>query len=495
VHAGSEAKFTQNYSDIAKIAGLSPDLKGEDLLHAVQLWMEQRTNWLLVLDNADDLKIFKNLYSVRQDDRDHSRSPELLRFVPKSPSGMVIWTSRDGAILGSLVGVGRGVEVGLMTGQESWKLFQKLGGESDIEGPSAEGPSESEDQLLKLLERLPLAIAQAAAYIRKTKVSIQQYLVFFKESDSRQSKLLSREFEDVHRSDVPNSVMHTWLISMRHIAQESPCGEKILNTIAFFDNQGLPFEFLRAAAGSSFSEDEVLLAAGRLTEYSFLQAQRMTDEGLPAYEQHRLVQLATRRSLTTTQTRSFSGRALEVVVNLFPSGDHETWSSCKLYLPHALKAVGWLEAEGFNDQAPSLLARIGIYYWQQGRSEEAEELEVQVLELRKSVLGEKHPDTILAMANLASTWQQQGRSDEAEQLEVQVLELQKSVLGEKHPATITAMANLTSTWWQQGRSDEAEQLEVQVLELRKSVLGEKHPATITAMANLTLIRNSATAID
>jgi hypothetical protein len=147
-----------------------------------------------------------------------------------------------------------------------------LRGESNIEGPSIEGPLESENQLLRLLERLPLAIAQAAVYIRKTKVSIQQYLVFFKESNSWQLKLLSREFEDIYQLDVPNSVMHTWLISIRHIAQENPYGEKILNTIAFFNNQGLPFKLLRATVGSSFSEDEVLLAASRLIEYSFLQA-------------------------------------------------------------------------------------------------------------------------------------------------------------------------------------------------------------------------------
>jgi Tetratricopeptide repeat len=43
---------------------------------------------------------------------------------------------------------------------------------------------------------------------------------------------------------------------------------------------------------------------------------------------------------------------------------------------------------------------MGRYYWEQGQSDEAEGLEIQVLELRKEVLGEKHPDTIRAMADL-----------------------------------------------------------------------------------------------
>jgi hypothetical protein len=372
-----------------------------------------------------------------------------------------------------------------MTAQESLDLFQTLSRQDNSE------PLDSENMLLELLQglqNLPLAIAQAAAYIRKTKVSVQQYLNFFHESESRQLNLLDQEFQDAYRrSDMPNSVMRTWLISMKQIGKESPCSEKILNTIAFFDNTGLPFKLIRAAAGPTFNEDEILLAASRLTEYSFLQAQRAVDEGLPTYKQHRLVHLAARQSLTKAQTSSFSGEALAIMGDLFLAGIYGTWIDCTLYLPHALKAAAWPEAEGYKDRVPLLLQHVGRYYYEQGRSNEAEQLNVEVLALCKEVLGLKHPYTITVMANLASTWRQQGRSDEAERLDVEVLALCKEVLGLKHPDTITAMANLASTWGQQGRSDEAERLEVKVLALCKEVLGLKHPNTITAMANLAII--------
>ncbi|KAH6665735.1 hypothetical protein B0J14DRAFT_428026, partial [Halenospora varia] len=475
VHADSEARFTQDYSDLAKIAALPPDLKGQDLLSAVKQWIEHQTNWLLILDNADDTRIFKRSFSGPREHEAHNL--ELLRFVPKAQTGTVIWTSRDGSILGSIVGVQQSVEVGPMSVLEAQDLFQRLSGISDTR------PSEIE-ALLDLLENFPLAIAQAAAYIRKTKVSIQQYLDSFHESESRQSSLLSQEFQDVYRSEVPNSVMRTWRISMKQIAEESPCSERILNTVAFFDNKGLPFELVKAAAGPPFSEDEILLAASRLCEFSFFQVRRAVGEGLPTYEQHRLIHLATRRALNEAQTSSFSGDALYIIGGLFPAGTHETWSDCTLYLPHALKAATWKEAEEYKDRVLLLFTRIGMYYWEQGRSNEAERLDVEVLELQKEVLGAKHPDTIMAMANLASTWWQQGRSDEAERLDVEVLELQKEVLGAKHPDTIMAMANLASTWRQQGRFDKAERLEVQVLKLQKEVLGAKHPGTITTMANL-----------
>jgi hypothetical protein len=41
-------------------------------------------------------------------------------------------------------------------------------------------------------------------------------------------------------------------------------------------------------------------------------------------------------------------------------------------------------------------------YWNQGRWDGAEKLEVQAMETRKTKLGADHPDTLTSMANLAS---------------------------------------------------------------------------------------------
>ena len=79
------------------------------------------------------------------------------------------------------------------------------------------------------------------------------------------------------------------------------------------------------------------------------------------------------------------------------------------------------------------------------RPMERGELEMQVVETGKRVLGEEHPDTLISMGNLASTYRNQGRWDEAEELEVQVMETSKRVLGEGHPDTPTSMMNLAFT--------------------------------------------------
>jgi hypothetical protein len=51
------------------------------------------------------------------------------------------------------------------------------------------------------------------------------------------------------------------------------------------------------------------------------------------------------------------------------------------------------------------------------------------MEARKEKLGSQHPDTLTSMANLASTYSHwQGRWDEAEKLEVEVMKARKEHL-------------------------------------------------------------------
>ncbi|KAJ7812563.1 acyl transferase/acyl hydrolase/lysophospholipase [Mycena olivaceomarginata] len=119
-----------------------------------------------------------------------------------------------------------------------------------------------------------------------------------------------------------------------------------------------------------------------------------------------------------------------------------------------------------------------------GRYQEAEPLEVTVLDRQKQLFGANHPDTLTAMANLATTYHQLGRYQEAEPLGVTVLDKRKQLFGANHPSTLDAMANLAATYRQLGRYQEAEPLEVTVLDKRKQLFGANHPDTLSAMANL-----------
>ncbi len=68
-------------------------------------------------------------------------------------------------------------------------------------------------------------------------------------------------------------------------------------------------------------------------------------------------------------------------------------------------------------------------------------LEKETLKLCKKVLGGSHPDILISMGSLASTYRVLGWLEEAEMLEKETLKLCKKVLGESHPHTLTFISN------------------------------------------------------
>jgi hypothetical protein len=99
------------------------------------------------------------------------------------------------------------------------------------------------------------------------------------------------------------------------------------------------------------------------------------------------------------------------------------------------------------------------------------------MEARKTKLGADHPDMLNSIANLASTYWYQGRWEEAEKLEVEVMETCKTKLGADHLDTLTSMNSLAFTWKSQGRDTVALKLMDECVQLRTQILGINHPDT------------------
>ncbi|MCH7592374.1 MAG: serine/threonine protein kinase [Planctomycetes bacterium] len=127
---------------------------------------------------------------------------------------------------------------------------------------------------------------------------------------------------------------------------------------------------------------------------------------------------------------------------------------------------------------------IGWTYRGLGMLEAANQHLTTASEIRRRELGQDHPDTLVAMMNLASTVLNQGHIAEAERLHRAVLEIQRRVLGEEHLNTLASMQNLANAIRLQGRHAEAETLYRKTLEIEHRVLGLEHPQSLTAMQNL-----------
>lgn len=156
-------------------------------------------------------------------------------------------------------------------------------------------------------------------------------------------------------------------------------------------------------------------------------------DGGSGYEVHRLVQLATRKWLEMQGTKEhWQGKALLVLTDMFPAGNLESWTTCESLMPHAQTIIQYENAnEACPEQLAHLLRNMVHFDMMQGRYEIAHTRGLAAFEVQKKISGLEHPSTLSSIANLSSKYWDQGRWNEAEKLEAQVMETRKRVLKEE----------------------------------------------------------------
>jgi hypothetical protein len=100
VHASSKARFEQSYHEIAnhvKLPGTEDPKTNK--LHLVKEWLrsEESSRWLLIVDSADDADMFSYCNSdTSVQGNDHAGdSVTLSAYLPQSPNGSIVITTRD----------------------------------------------------------------------------------------------------------------------------------------------------------------------------------------------------------------------------------------------------------------------------------------------------------------------------------------------------------------------------------------------------------------
>ncbi len=73
------------------------------------------------------------------------------------------------------------------------------------------------------------------------------------------------------------------------------------------------------------------------------------------------------------------------------------------------------------------------------------------MEIRRTALGERHPDYADSLNNLASLYHAMGRHADAEPLYKEAMEIRRTALGERHPSYATSLNNLAGLYDAMGR--------------------------------------------
>ncbi|GMV26513.1 MAG: hypothetical protein AMXMBFR58_25440 [Phycisphaerae bacterium] len=122
-----------------------------------------------------------------------------------------------------------------------------------------------------------------------------------------------------------------------------------------------------------------------------------------------------------------------------------------------------------------------------GLFSEAEAALRTALDLRRSVLGEDHPDTLVSLGALGRVISTRGRHEEAVSILEDVRARQAAVLGSDHPATLAVGTSLGGAYRRQGNLDAAHRVWSETLAAQRRLLGDDHPDTLRTLNNLGII--------
>src|SRR5277367_243136 len=186
ISAASEATLHAGFRDIAIMSGCvsSPEvLDAKVLVAKVLQWFRIKDNWLLVIDNLDYIELIDG-------------------YLPdRSPTKHTLITTRNPDAKGIPA---RGLEVPLMTIMESIEMLYTLSDmslEFDTVDPMAE-------KIVEEVGYLPLAIGQAAAFIREVTRSFETFL-----DDYRTHRKELYEFVSSGNRQYSYSIASTWSLS------------------------------------------------------------------------------------------------------------------------------------------------------------------------------------------------------------------------------------------------------------------------------------------
>lgn len=478
VHASTAERVKKAYHEIAKEAGLKgvEDPK-VDQLQMVKRWLEGNDSgsWVMVIDNADD----ENL-SFGEDDNhgpgSSNASTKLARYFPRRSNGSILLTTRNRKLGVKFAGaklttVGGLITIPQMSVSESKNLLvEKLEGDDYDDHDLTE--------LVEILEHLPLAIVQAAAFIGENSQSIGEYLQLYRVSDSSKIKLLSQNFEDEERDpDIKNPVAVTWAISFELIRKTNLRAAELLSFMSVLDRQNIPKTLL----SSEKKEVELEKALGTLKGFSLI----TVEQSHQAFNMHRLVYLFTRNWLSMNkELDSWTGKALVLLSKAFPEGTDENREIWMAYLPHAITILGSDRLPANENTArASLLCNVSEALEQKGEYYSAETMAQKSVDLRKNVLGEKSLETLDSLSRLGTMLWRQGKSEKAEEIVRQVLSDYEKILGSNSSQTMEIRNKLGIVLSGQGQFEEAEKVHRRALSDREKILGQEHLATLASISN------------
>jgi len=442
IRADQFTNFAADYFQILK--EIDPDSAVEyqnadlqDMLQQTRRKLESTPDdWLLILDNADDLDAFLGRSTPANAKEDLSIST----FLPRH--GRLLITTRDRRFQGTVAAAADGMLVGPMSKDEAVDLLLRSIPEyliRDQHGSIAEA-----QQLVKELDFLPLAIAQAAANILEQQLTLAEYVSFYQDKKQRMGLMQTpaHDFQTTDPRNASQSVNVTWQMSFDVLKELHPLSATLLTYIGCFHWRNIPRALLKHLP--EFRD---------LTEASFIQLTKkplslslMNEEeaqpGLVEYMVHPLIHERILSQLTTAELRSYIEPLVELFSTLFPfveKRENSTWPLAVYLSPHALQIMELCDEHRFRSKSFSILVlRLSRFLGNLNRFSVAVDLAEKAMALGAEAW-DSNPNIMVAFwTNVCAQYSNASRYKDAEQQSREAVEWlnSESVQSQLDPQTI-----------------------------------------------------------
>lgn len=451
------------------------------VVDTVKQWLETTPNYLLILDNAD----FGETLSVM----------DLATFLPAPPSAHILLTTRAQSLNRSLnITTDHVLKLDVMDADEAEIFLTEPVRRQGITLNEDEATAATE--LAKELGYLALALEQAAAYIGQPGQKFARYLTLYRK---RTLIMLGRAKPET--GGYEETVATTWLINFKELERTSPASADLLRLCAYLAPNAIPIEAVLAMAGGVVAsiatffgdvgdeildEDSYYRLLKPLTDYSLV----TVDASKGTFDIHRLVQAVTRSALEPDAATLWLSHALTVLNAVFPRPDFEHWQLCSRLSSHVQALLDHLHisgSQGTTQSAVSLFNRTGRYLYFQSLLSSAEILHTEARNLAKQASETSHEnnaDIADSLNNLAGVYQAMGRLQDARQLFVEALEIRRTILPENIHDIIISLDSLAYIYQRQDCPEDAERYFIEALEMAKTASPPQPDLIITCLNGL-----------
>ncbi|MBN6040035.1 tetratricopeptide repeat protein [Amycolatopsis sp. 195334CR] len=474
ISARTREAITAGYTEVAvELLGMDPAAPQRAWRRLLEWLAETSERWLIVLDDVQDPAHLAGLWP------------------PHSAVGQVVVTTRcrDAALHGDRRQV---LDVDLFTPAEALAyLTEKLPGHAYTSTEDLAG-------LAQDLECLPLALAQAAAYLNnKPLLTCADYRARLTDRRVTLGDVFpkERELPDEHR----RTVAATWSLSIEAADQLDPAGlaRPVLDLASLLDPAGIPTAVFTTNATARYlairlerdiTADDVLGGLEALHRLSLLSL----DPAQPdrAVRVHALVQRAVRDALPSDTVGELARAVADALLDAWPEfeADQELTQALR---SNTSTLQDTAEDHLWQPEGHPVLSRLahslrtaGLLHW-------ALTVTMRSHHQASTRLGSDHSDTLATRSNLASWRGEAGDPAGALAAYEELLADRLRVLGPDHPHTLTTRNNLARWRGEAGDPAGAVTETEQLLTDLERVFGPDHPDTLTTRNHLARWRGEA----